>query len=76
MKTLALALLIASTGHAQTPTAYCHPDRSKPCGMGCIPKAKNCRKSWTTAVSGIRPTTAGKIYENPKFVSEPPKEGQ
>ena len=78
LKTTLFTLLLVSTSYipsakAQTPSAYCNPAKSKPCGKGCIGLTKNCRKSWTTAVSGIRPTASGKIYDKPKFVSKPPK---
>ena len=55
-------------------TAYCNPERSKPCGMGCIQLHKTCRKSWTTAVSGERPASAKPGYDKPEYVKEPPKD--
>ena len=56
-------------------TTYCNPDRSKPCGGGCISLEKTCRKSWTTSKVGINPNKgAGKGYENPVFVTEKPKD--
>lgn len=65
-----LILLAASSVHA---TTYCNPERSKPCGKGCIPKDRACHKSWTTSLVGERPSAgSGLTYEHPTYVKEAP----
>lgn len=73
MKYVVLAIaLVASTAVAK-PSHYCNPERSKPCGGGCIALAKTCRKPWTTAVSGVRPESSLPGFANPKFVENAPE---
>ena len=68
MNTL-IAMLIAANA-----SVYCNPEKSKPCGGGCISIEKTCRKSWTISKVGINPNKGGKKgYTNPKFVTEAPK---
>lgn len=68
------AILLGATMAQAKPSAYCHPERSKPCGKGCIGLTKTCRTPWTTAVSGINPNKGSKKgYETPKFVETVPK---
>ncbi len=53
---------------------YCNPERSKPCGAGCITLEKTCRKPWTTSKVGINPNSSSKKgYEKPEFVTVRPK---
>ena len=66
-------LVISSNAFA---VSYCTPGVSKACGQGCIPVEKLCRKSWTTAINGERPTTAKKSYANPTKVSKPPTDAK
>jgi len=71
---LVIAMHFTSKAFAVT---YCNPDRSKPCGAGCIPLDKQCRTSWTTAKSGINPNKAGKkAYATPKFVDKAPTDSK
>jgi hypothetical protein len=68
-----IVFLFTLASHADC-SQYCHPDRSKPCGGGCISKYKTCRTSWTTACSGERPKSeTSKSYENPTKI-EPGQE--
>lgn len=53
-------------------STYCNPEKSQPCGSGCISKFKRCRTSWTTACSGIREQEESKHYSNPEHVNQPP----
>ncbi len=69
---LCALISVAYTPVSLAQTAYCNPERSKPCGMGCIQLHKTCRKSWTTAVSGERPASAKPGYANPKYVEVAP----
>lgn len=73
LKFLVLAAVLVSSVAQAKPTAYCHPERSKPCGKGCISLDKTCRKPWTTAVSGVRPASTKPGFENPKFVENAPE---
>lgn len=58
---------------SNTCSNYCNPEKSKPCGGGCIGLAKSCRTSWTTACSGIRPGGgSGPVFDNPTKVDKPP----
>jgi hypothetical protein len=67
---IVLAMQFASDAFAVT---YCNPERSKPCGGGCISLDKQCRTSWTTAKSGVNPNKAGKkAYSTPTFVDKAP----
>ena len=74
LRALFLALIVIMFGLAAkaAPTAYCTKGVSKPCGRVCISEWKTCRKSWTTATFGERPTSAKKGYDNPKFVEKAP----
>lgn len=47
---LATALILASATSAQART--CNPEKSKPCGNGCISKSFTCHKTSTSSVSG------------------------
>ena len=71
---LTLGLLLASTSSA-APSAYCNPEKSKPCGKGCISLTKTCRTPWTTAVAGVNPNkgSSKQGYETPKFVEKAPE---
>jgi hypothetical protein len=76
IKLLVIGAMLASLDLAMSETVikYCNPEKSKPCGQACIPKASLCRKSWTTNKVGIRPKSEkGQSFETPKFVSEVPK---
>jgi hypothetical protein len=69
---IAVTLLMAQVSMAG-PSAYCNPERSKPCGKGCIGLTKTCRTPWTTAVSGVNPNKSSKKgYETPKYVESAP----
>jgi hypothetical protein len=66
----AYSMFPISQAHAET---YCNPERSKPCGGGCISLDKTCRKSWTTSKVGINPNQGpGKGYANPTYVKSVP----
>ena len=73
LKSLVLASLFVTSIAQAKPTAYCNPERSKPCGKSCISLDKTCRKPWTTAVSGIRPMTEKPGFDNPKFIEKAPE---
>lgn len=52
---------------------YCNPERSKPCGNGCIALYKQCRTPWTTMKVGVNPNKSSKpVYANPKLVEKAP----
>lgn len=70
MKVLITILSIVSINASAV--SYCSPARSKPCGQGCIGLDKTCRKSWTTSISGERPSSAKKGYATPVHVDTPP----
>ena len=65
------AMVMSCTQHASA-AMYCHPERSKPCGNGCISLNKRCTKSWTTSKVGERPASAKKYFDQPKFVENAP----
>lgn len=67
----ALVVLSANAQGADVCSKYCNPERSKPCGNSCIPKANSCRKTWTTACVGERPESAKPSY-TPKHVNQAP----
>lgn len=68
-----LSILLSSiVSNAQ---GYCNPERSKPCGNGCISLNKTCRTSWTTMKVGINPNKSSKKgYDKPQFVEKAPTE--
>jgi len=71
--TLALTIALTIASVSANAQSYCNPERSKPCGNGCISLVKTCRTSWTTSKIGINPNKAGKKgYETPKFVEKVP----
>lgn len=68
-----LITLAALTSKAATTTKYCNPDKSKPCGKGCIPLAKQCHVPWTTSKVGINPNKgSGPVYANPTYQETAP----
>jgi hypothetical protein len=74
MKALILSLLLVGsvTQAADSCPRYCNPEKSKPCGAGCISKDLTCRKDWTTSCVGVRENK--KVgYSTPKFVSQRPE---
>lgn len=71
-KLILLVLLVGSVGQAaDNCPRYCNPEKSKPCGAGCISKDLVCRKDWTTSCVGIKPSES-KGYATPKFVTTRP----
>ena len=69
---IAIAIGLSAASEAMA-VSYCNPERSKPCGAGCIGLDKTCRTSWTTSKSGINPNKSSKPgYATPKFVDKAP----
>ncbi len=67
---LAILALFASAGINASAicTATCDPEVSKPCGMVCISKYKQCHKPTTTACMGKAGRSTKKVYDNPTKV--------
>lgn len=71
MKTILLTLVLLGSGSAfaQECSRMCNPEKSKPCGNGCISKHLMCTKSWTTACVGTKELQKKKTYAEPKHVN-------
>ena len=55
MKALILGSLLIFSINANAECArYCNPEKSKPCGKGCISKDYTCHKPVTTSCAGKR----------------------
>lgn len=59
MSELLLTMLLATASPdmatAKDCTMYCNPEKSKPCGKGCIKKAFTCHKKITLSCVGPKP---------------------
>lgn len=49
-------------------SAVCDPEVSKPCGLVCISKFKNCHKPTTSACMGKAGRSTKKVYTEPTKV--------
>lgn len=69
----ALIIMVAASISKAAEVKYCNPERSKPCGHGCIPLAKQCHVPWTTSKVGINPNKgSGPVYANPTYQETAP----
>lgn len=70
-----IIITVLLSAHLSNAAGYCNPERSKPCGNGCISLNKQCRTPWTTKKVGVNPNKSSKpVYDKPKFVEKAPKQ--
>ena len=58
---IALVSIVSLNANADC-TRYCNPEKSKPCGKGCISKEFTCHKPVTTSCSGTKPGKKQAFY--------------
>lgn len=72
MKAIMVIVLLSTAWTATVASAacsaVCDPEVSKPCGLVCISKFKNCHKPTTSACMGKAGRSTKKVYKEPKKV--------